>query len=195
MSSISPNIESSAVGVRSMHPKKFAMWLFMITVTMIFVSLSSAYIVKRAEGNWLIINFPELFNITSAIILLSSVSMHLAYIFAKKDNILAMRLSLGVTALLSIAFIIGQYMSWNELVAQDIFFVGNVAGSFVYIFTGLHVLHLAGGVIFLLVVLVNAMKFNVHSRSMTQISICTTYWHFLSGLWLYLYLFLILSNN
>ncbi len=189
------DISESNVQVKSMHPKKFAMWLFMITVTMIFVSLSSAYIVKRAEGNWLIIDFPELFNVTSIIILLSSVSMHLSYLFAKRDNIIGLRVSLAITAILAVSFMIGQYLSWDQLVSQEIFFVGNVAGSFVYIFTGLHVLHLTGGLIFLTIVLVNALKYRVHSKSMTQISICVTYWHFLSGLWLYLYLFLIFSNN
>ncbi|MFT6881350.1 MAG: cytochrome c oxidase subunit 3 [Marinoscillum sp.] len=188
------NIPIGNVSVRSMNPKKFAMWLFLISVTMIFISLSSAYIVKRAEGDWLIVDFPTMFNWTSAIIVLSSVTMQIAYYSSLKNKIGAVKISLAATFVLAIAFVIGQYLSWGELIAQDVFFVGNVAGSFIYIFTGLHVLHLAGGIIFLLVVLVNSFKYKVHSKSMNQISMCTTYWHFLGGLWLYLYLFLILNN-
>lgn len=182
------------VRVKSVHPKKFAMWLFIVSVIMIFISLSSAYIVKKAEGDWLLFEFPSMFKVTSLIIVLSSISMHWAYISAKRNNIQAIRWSLALTTILAIGFVVGQYISWTELVAQDVFFVGNPAGSFIYVFTGLHALHLIGGVIFLLIVLTNAFKYKVHSKSMAQIEMCATYWHFLGGLWLYLYLFLILNN-
>lgn len=180
--------------VRSVHPKKFAMWLFIISVVMIFASLTSAYVVKKAEGDWLIFDFPKLFNVTSVVIVISSITMQMAYYFAKKNNLIGIRVNLAITGLLAIAFVIGQVLSWEELVAQDVYWVGNAAGSFIYIFTGLHGLHLIGGLIFLAIVLVNAFKYKVHSKSMVQIEMCTTYWHFLGGLWLYLYLFLILNN-
>lgn len=180
--------------VKSVHPKKFAMWLFIITVLMLFASLTSAYLVKQADGNWLIIDFPDLFMVTSVIIVISSITMQLAYWNAKKNNLLGIRINLGLTGLLAIAFVIGQFLSWGELVAQDAHWVGNPAGSFIYVFTGLHGLHLIGGIVFLAIVLTNAFKYKVHSKSMTQIEMCTTYWHFLGGLWLYLYLFLILNN-
>ncbi len=180
--------------VRSMHPLKFAMWLFIITVTMIFASMTSAYIVKKAEGDWLIIQFPELFKLTSVLIVVSSLSLHYAYISAKRNNLFHIRLGLIVTAVLAISFGVGQYMSWSELVEQGVYFVGNPAGSFIYVFTGLHVLHLVGGLIFLLVVIVKTFKYQVHSKSLVSLEICATYWHFLGGLWLYLYVFLIVNN-
>ena len=187
-------VMSNAGRVRSMNPKKFALWIFMITVVMIFASLTSAYIVKKAEGDWLLIEFPQLFKLTSVLIVLSSISMHFAYIAAKRNNLFNIRLGLGITGVLAIAFTVGQYMSWGELVAQGVYFVGNPAGSFIYVFTGLHVAHLAGGLIFLLVVVRRSFAYRVHSKSLLSIELCTTYWHFLGGLWLYLYLFL-LSNN
>lgn len=188
------NVPFGKARVRSMHPQKFAMWLFIITVVMIFASLTSAYVVKKAEGDWLIIQFPTLFEWTTAIIILSSISMQLAYFSAVKNNLVALRVALAVTGILAVAFVVGQYMSWSQLVAQDVYFVGNPAGSFIYIFTGLHALHLIGGIVFLAIVLVNAFRYKVHSKSTAQIEMCTTYWHFLGGLWLYLYLFLILNN-
>ena len=181
-------------GVRSMNPKKFAMWLFILSITMIFASLTSAYIVKKAEGDWLIFEFPELFVYTSIVIVLSSISMHFSYLSAKRDNLFNIRLGLVITGILAILFVIGQYLSWNELVEQGIYFVGNPAGSFIYIFTGLHAAHLIGGVVFLGIVLYRAFKYRVHSKNMLSIEMCTTYWHFLGGLWLYLYLFLITNN-
>lgn len=190
----SAEIPVGNVRVRSMHPKKFALWLFIISVVMVFASMTSAYLVKKAEGNWLLVDFPSLFNVTSVLIVLSSISMHFSYLSARRDNLKSIRYGLAVTALLAVGFVVGQYLSWTQLVEQDVFFVGNPAGSFIYIFTGLHALHLIGGIIFLIVVLVNAFKYKVHSRSFDQIEMCTTYWHFLGGLWLYLYLFLVLNN-
>lgn len=194
MSDMNADIPLGTARVRSMNPKKFAMWLFIITITMLFASLTSAYIVKKSEGNWLDFEFPYLFQVTSVIIVLSSISLQFAYYSAKRDNLFNIRAGLIITTLLAFAFLIGQYMSWGQLVAQDVFFVGNPAGSFIYVFTGLHAAHLIGGVIFLIIVVTNAFKYKIHSKNLNQLEMCTTYWHFLGGLWLYLYLFLVLNN-
>ena len=194
MIDVKANIPIGMTSVRSMNPKKFAMWLFIITVTMLFAALTSAYVVKQSEGNWLDFEFPMLFNVTSVIIVISSISLQFSYWAAKKNNLAQIRFGLITTTVLAFAFLVGQYMSWGELVAQDVFFVGNPAGSFIYVFTGLHAAHLIGGIIFLLIVVVNAFKYQVHSKNLNQLEMCVTYWHFLGGLWLYLYLFLILNN-
>jgi len=178
----------------SMHPKKFALWLFIVTVVMVFAALTSAYIVRQSEGNWLEFDLPQTLYITSGIIFLSSVTMQLSYVAAKKDNLVMVRLSMLLTALLGVAFLAGQLISWEDLVAMDVFFVGNPAGSFLYVLTGLHAVHLISGVIFLIVTTVNAFRYKVHSKSMDQIEMCATYWHFLDGLWLYLFLFLLLNH-
>ena len=177
-----------------MHPQKFAMWLFLVSVVMIFISLSSAYIVKKGIGDWEYIQFPPLFKVTTGLIIFSSVTMHFAYLSAKRNNIKYIRVGLIATALLALAFVIGQYMAWGQLVDAGHFFVGNPSSSFIYVFTGLHVAHLLGALIFLFIVLRKAFKYEVHSKSLVRIEMCTTFWHFLGGLWLYLYLFLIFNN-
>jgi cytochrome c oxidase subunit 3 len=178
----------------SMHPKKFALWLFIVTVVMIFAALTSAYIVRQSEGNWLDFELPVTLYVTSGIIFMSSLSMHWAYVSAKKDNLNSLRISMVVTTILGLAFLVGQYMSWQDLVAMDVYFVGNPAGSFMYVLTGLHGVHLVSGIIFMLLVVINAFRYKVHSKSMDQIEMCATYWHFLDGLWLYLFLFLLLNH-
>lgn len=178
----------------SMHPKKFALWLFIVTVVMIFAALTSAYIVRQSEGNWLEFDLPQTIYITSGIILTSSITMQWSYFAAKNDNLMSLRLNTLITAFLGIAFLVGQYIVWQDLVAMDVYFVGNPAGSFMYVLTGLHGVHLISGVIFLILVTVNAFRYKVHSKSMDQIEMCATYWHFLDGLWLYLFLFLILNH-
>jgi len=178
----------------SMHPKKFALWLFIVTVVMIFAALTSAYIVRQSEGNWLEFEIPKTLYISSAIILASSLTMQWSYMAAKKDSLTSLRISSLITAFLGVAFLICQFLAWQDLVAMDVYFVGNPAGSFMYVLTGLHGVHLISGVIFLVLVTVNAFRYKVHSKSMDQIEMCATYWHFLDGLWLYLFLFLLLNH-
>lgn len=178
----------------SMHPKKFGLWLFMITVVMIFASLTSAYIVRQAEGNWVVFELPMEMWVTSAIILISSISMQMAYVAAKKDALDRVKLLVTITSVLGVAFLIGQFFVWGALVDQNIFLVGNPSGSFLYILSGLHGLHLVSGIIFLIIVLISTFKYRVHSKNLAQIQMCATYWHFLGGLWIYLFVFLLLNH-
>lgn len=177
-----------------MNPKKFALWLFMVSVIMIFAALTSAYIVRQAEGNWLLFDLPQLFWINSGVILMSSFSMHWAYLAAKRDNLESVKIATAITTILGVAFLVGQYLAWGALVENSVYFVGNPSGSFVYVLSGLHGLHIVSGVIFLMVLLGSTMKYKVHSKNMNQIEMCATYWHFLGGLWLYLFIFLLLNR-
>ncbi|MEN2282359.1 cytochrome c oxidase subunit 3 [Algoriphagus sp. SE2] len=178
----------------SMHPKKFALWLFMVTVVMIFAAMTSAYIVRQSEGNWLEYDLPQIFWFTSGIVILSSVFLQYGYISAKKDNMTGLKIGLSGAVILGIAFLIGQWYSWVALVDEEVFFVGNPSGSFLYVFTGLHAIHLISGVIFLIIVLISSFSFQIHSKSMVRMEMATTYWHFLGGLWLYLFMFLLLNH-
>ncbi|MBY0433086.1 MAG: cytochrome c oxidase subunit 3 [Cyclobacteriaceae bacterium] len=178
----------------AMHPKKFAMWLFMATVMMLFASLTSAYIVREAEGNWLYFELPSLFYYTSVVIVVSSITMQLAYFAAKKDQVERIKSMLVITALLGLLFLVGQFMAWGQLVRDSIYLVGNPSGSFLYVLTGLHGLHIISAVVFLLITLNSAFKLRTNSRNMAQIEMCTTYWHFLGALWIYLFIFLTINR-
>ena len=178
----------------SMHPRKFALWLFMISIVMIFAALTSAYIVRQADGEWMVFDLPTELWITSGIILLSSITMQWAYVSAKRDNLSMVKVAIGLTTLLGVLFLVGQFYAWGVLVDMRVYFVGNPSGSFLYVLTGLHGLHLVSGVIFLIIVLISTLKYKVHSKNLTQISMCNTYWHFLGGLWLYLFVFLLLNH-
>jgi cytochrome c oxidase subunit III len=181
-----------------MNPRKFALWLFMVSVIMIFGALTSAYIVRQAEGNWLSFEMPTMFWITTAVILVSSFTMHWAYLAAKKDNLESAKVAITITAILGVAFLVGQFLGWKELIANGVHLVGRdasgVSGSFMYVISGLHGLHVISGVIVLLFALVAVFKLKIHSKSLSQIEMSTTYWHFLDGLWLYLFLFLLLNR-
>src|SRR6267142_5881067 len=82
----------------AMNPKKFGMWLFMASVMMLFMSLTSAYIVRQAEGNWVFFELPSLFYITSVIIVMSSITMQWAFFAAKKDQAISVRTLLLISS-------------------------------------------------------------------------------------------------
>lgn len=181
----------------AMHPKKFALWLFIVTVIMIFAALTSAYIVRKADGNWLEFPLPTILWINSGIILLSSATIQWAYISAKRNEFANLKLALIITSFLGIAFLVGQFEAWKDLVDMKVFFGGstsNPSGSFLYVITGVHAAHLISGIIFLLVCLFSSFNFKIHSKNLVQLEMCATYWHFLDFLWIYLFSFLLLNN-
>lgn len=179
---------------RSVNPKIFTMWLFIVSIVMLFAAFTSAYLVRKAEGNWVEFNLPDLFYYSTVVLLASSVSMHAALIAAKKDQFNALRLSISITFVLGLLFLVMQYYGWSQLVEMNVYFVGNPSGSFVYVFSGLHGLHLISGLVVLLVALVAAFRLKINAKALTQIKICSTYWHFLDALWVYLFLFLLINN-
>lgn len=175
----------------SMDPKKFILWGFIVTIIMLFASQTSAYLVRRAEGNWVEFEIPHIFWYSSFVLILSSISMHWSYLAAKKDNFNTLKIAISITFVLGLAFLGMQFMGWKDLVAQNIYFVGNPSGSFFYVFTILHGGHLITGLIVLCVTFVSAMHLKVHAKSLRRIEICATYWHFLDILWIYLFAFLL----
>ena len=176
----------------SMNPKKFGMWLFMASVLMLFISLTSAYIVRQAEGNWLYFDLPKLFLASCGVIIASSIFMQLGFLAAKKNQFGSIKAYVSVTAVLGFVFLVLQYLGWKDMVSNSVYLVGNPSGSFIYILTGLHGLHIVSAIAFLLIVLNSASKQKISSGNMTQIEMCKTYWHFLGVLWLYLFVFLTL---
>ena len=179
------------------HPLKFALWLIIISIIMMFAAFTSAYIVRKEEGNWLEYALPDNLVLNTVFIVLSSVTMQWAFNTARKDNLRQLKLALLLTIILGLSFLVGQWDAWVDLVGRKIFFGGadaNPSGSFLYVLMGVHGFHLVTGLIFVLIVLISSLKFKVHSRNLLRIELCSVYWHFLTGLWLYLYLFLTLNH-
>ena len=174
------------------HPLKFTMWLFLVVVLMLFAAFTSAYIVRRAEGNWEVFQLPDIFQWSVGIVVLSSVFMQLAYNAAKKNHLTQLRIHLWLTFLLGIGFLFNQYSGLMALVEQGVYYVGNPSGSFVYVIAFVHGIHILGGVFFLLSNIYSAHRFKIHADSMLKINLCTTFWHFMGGLWIYLFVFLTL---
>ncbi len=193
------------------------LWLGIVSMTMLFAGLTSAYIVRQGEGKWVEFDLPQLFKISSVIILASSVTMQWALNSIRKDEVGKFKTGLFLTLLLGAGFVVCQYYAWSELYHNGIAFtgkissiksdftyvpagqetlaeagdVGNVAGSFLYVITGLHVVHLLAGLIVLIIVFSRAMAERYSQANYNGVKMCAVYWHFLDGLWLYLFFFLL----
>lgn len=172
------------------------MWLGLGSIVMVFAGLTSAYVVRKGAGDWFSIVLPQIFWISSAVIIVSSVTMNLALQAFRKDNKKNGVLFLGLTLALGLGFTLTQFMGWSELTQNGVYLVhakgqtSLVSGSFIYLLSGLHLAHLGGGLIALIFTMIRGAmgrygQTNVHGVRLTAI-----YWHFLDALWIYLFLFL-----
>lgn len=168
------------------------------SIVMLFGGLTSAYVVRHDGGAWFSINLPQQFWISSAIILFSSVTMILSQWAYGSDRKGYGNLFMGVTLILGVLFSLFQWLGWKELVRNGIFLSpadgqgALISGSFIYVLTGLHLLHLFGGLIALFITLIKGFMGKYSSANTHGVKLAAIYWHFLGGLWIYLFLFLTL---
>jgi cytochrome c oxidase subunit 3 len=168
------------------------LWFGMASIIMFFAGLTSAVIVRKGDGNWLVYDIPSMFLNSTIVIVISSLILIAAHFFAKRNNFLATKIALTLTLILGVAFIFMQFEGYSQLVEAGIYLTGaehNASGSFLYIVSGVHLAHLLGGVIALIVVVFNGYKEQYNSKNLLGLQVCSTYWHFLGAMWVYLYLF------
>ena len=177
---------------KKIHPHKFTLWVGIGSILMMFAGLTSAYIVKRNQANWLSFELPHWFWYSTGAIVLSSVCIMLAVRSLKKGEMAAYRGWVGSTLVLGVLFIVMQWMGFRELWAQGITLVGNVAYSFLFVIVGFHALHVLGGVIALLVLYVKILIGKADRSNAVPVQLAATYWHFVDLLWIYLMIFLLM---
>ncbi|MCI5080867.1 MAG: cytochrome c oxidase subunit 3 [Saprospiraceae bacterium] len=178
------------------HPKQFALLVACASIMMMFAAWTSAYIVRQAAGNWLEFRLPDIFFVSTAIILLSSITLHSSYLAFKRGNEGLYKGLLILTFLLGIGFLVMQYQGWLAMVEIGVPLRANPSGDFVYLISGVHALHIIGGIAVLLVALIHAfaLKFKITPARKLRFELTLTYWHFVDLLWVYLLLFLTMQG-
>ena len=170
---------------------KQLLWIGIGSIVMFFAGLTSAYVVRKPEGNWVEFLLPDWFLYSTVIIVLSSMML----ILAKRRihaHTVSSNLILG-TFFLGIIFSYFQFRGWQELTNQGVFLTGkgsNVSGSFLYVITLAHLIHLIGG---LIAILITAIKTRIGKYSIKEclgFDLTSIYWHFVGLLWIYLFIFL-----
>ena len=141
---------------KKIHPHKFTLWVAVASILMMFAGLTSAFIVKSNQSGWQDIDLPKVFWISTAVIILSSLTVQMALRSFRQREMSQYRSLIGVTLALGVAFVLLQWMGFQQLWGQHITFKGGNAGQFLYVIFGLHALHVIGGVITLIVMFIRA---------------------------------------
>lgn len=222
------------------------LYVSIVSIVMLFSAFCSAFIVSKGGNFWVNLVLPSSFWISTAIILVSSLTMNLALSAIRRNNKKITSIFLSVTLLLGVLFAVFQWNGWGQMIDRGNYFVGNImdpesdaffvkgeygkdftltfnaqelsykdgklffpdgkelnavqydnlknqrntASSYIYIITALHVLHLLGGLIYLVFVTISAFREQFDSSNYLRISLISIYWHFLDILWILLFLFL-----
>ena len=176
---------------------RIGMWVGLASIAMMFTSLSSAYIVRYASANdWLPLAVPRAMFASTALIVISSITIELARRKLKRSFQDSYRRYLLFTVLLGLAFLVSQLISWRQLARQGIYLASNPHSSFFYLLTGAHAVHLFGGLLALAFLWLRWRRevsgsALIAKRQATTDAV-TIYWHFMDGLWIYLFLRLFL---
>jgi cytochrome c oxidase subunit 3 len=168
------------------------LWISMISMTMFFAGLTSAYVVSRKREDWVSFDLPMSFYISTVLIVLSSITLLVSLRLLKKENLKASLMLLLVTLALGLGFVYYQYEGFNQLKSVGLFFTGpnsTVSTSFIIGITFMHVLHLLAGVIVLLVVIYNHFKSKYNAAETLGFELGAIFWHFVGVLWIYLFFF------
>ncbi len=177
-------------GARILDPAQLALWFFLATVAMLFAAFSSAYLIRRASADWLPVALPGILWATTAVLALSSVTLELGR--RASEHRTALRW-VTATALFGFAFVAGQLLAWRQLAASGVYLPTNPHSSFFYILTGLHALHLAGGIVLVAWVVLRLARRDGgtlaerYAGRRRLVGLCATYWHFLGAIWVYLF--------
>ena len=194
------------IEIKVSKAKKMMLWFGMISITMTFAGLTSAFIVSSSRPDWLdSFILPNWFTISTISIVLSSVFFQFAKfrldkyvrvslpeninIYIERNNV---NILLVLTIITAVIFVVSQFLGFNEIISQGYYFTGpesSVTTSYVYILVFLHLAHLFAGMIVLTVVI---SKFNKqkYEKNKLGFELALIFWHFLGALWIYLFFFM-----
>jgi len=179
---------------RTARSYKLILLFAMISMFMMFAGLTSAFVVSKSRADWLKdFQLPTAFYYSTLVIIGCSVFIHLAKKAMRKDNRSQTTSFLLITLAFGILFVVLQFVGFRQIVESGYYFTGSyssITTTFLYIVTVVHLAHLSGGLISLLIIIYNHFKQKYNSTQTLGIELGAMYWHFLDFLWVYLFLFL-----
>jgi cytochrome c oxidase subunit 3 len=171
-----------------------ALSLGLTCILMFFMALTSAYIVRKGlGGDWQPVELPQILWFTTAVLLASSFTIERARRHLAGGDAAGYRRWWTLTTALGFVFLGGQYLAWLALRTQGVFLASNPSSSFFYVLTAAHGAHLLGGILALLVVGLRRWP-GAAERQATAVDVACVYWHFMDGLWVFLFLLLYLGR-
>jgi cytochrome c oxidase subunit III len=180
-----PQLESEAI--RHGQKLRLALAVVVAVVTSLFGLFISAYLMRMEFGDWRPLPAPSLLWANTAVLVLCSGALQWAYHAAVRSELSTLKVMLGAGGVLSLAFIAGQYLVWQELQQAGYYLTSNPANAFFYVLTAAHALHLVGGLVAWSRVAARLYEGGDFQRVKLGVELCATYWHFLLAVWLVLF--------
>lgn len=191
---------SKGWGLKRREPFAFMLYLAMIGSGLLFFFLILVFITKENQNQDIPLAIPRVFWASTWVILTSSATLHWANKAFKEERFRSYRLNISLTLLAGIIFIILQGFGWEKLFSLGITMRNNTGGMFIYILSGLHILHTLGGLIalasankdaFQRMEYVDSFVYSVNPPNQLKIKLISIYWHFIDILWVAIFLFLL----
>jgi cytochrome c oxidase subunit 3 len=168
------------------------LWVSMVSMTMMFAGLTSAYVISSSREDWVSFELPKAFEISTLLIVLSSLTFYLAKKFTQYNKRPAATFSLLLTLALGLGFVYEQLQGFEALKAMGLFFTGpesEVSSSMLLVIVFAHALHVLAGIACLLVIVVNHFRFKYDATDLLGLELGAIFWHFLDLLWIGLFCF------
>jgi cytochrome c oxidase subunit 3 len=174
----------------TMPPSKVGLGVFLAVVGSLFALFTSAYFMRMGLSDWRAMPVPRILWVNTGVLVLSSVALQCAVIAARNGQLDMVRLGLVTGGLTAAAFLVGQVVAWRELTADGFFLTANPANSFFYLITGMHGLHIVGGLVGLGRTTLRAYGEKRAEPVRLGVELCAMYWHFLLLVWLFVFVLL-----
>ncbi|OJJ18607.1 hypothetical protein BKI52_23635 [marine bacterium AO1-C] len=178
---------------RRREPFNFMLWTAIVGISIMFFALTLLYVARKGTTQVMI---PSLFWLSTFFITLSSITLWRVNVTIRRERFRQAKLLLGATLALGLCFIGLQVAGWQQLISAKIYINNNLAGSFIYIISGLHIAHILGGLVFLSLMFVDIARHktyvdsfihSVNPPNQLRLKLVTVYWHFVDILWWYLF--------
>ena len=174
-------------GASSLPAATIGLGVFLAVVSSLFALFISAYFMRMQVADWAEIPAPKLLWFNTGVLILSSVALQYTHVAARRGRMEDVRDGLIAGGLFAVAFLLGQLLAWQQLNAAGYFLAANPANTFFYLFTGLHGLHLLGGLVALGWTTGKVWRGVELNQVRLSVQLCAVYWHFLLALWLVLF--------
>ncbi|MGB1241646.1 MAG: cytochrome c oxidase subunit 3 [Chitinophagales bacterium] len=186
------------------HPLVMMLYFGIVSLTVLFLGLTIAYFFSREAWTWSQFRFPKAFLLSTVVIVASSFSIQRALKFYETDASEELKRTFLLSLVLSVLFVVLQVIGWSDLYTRGIYIAGKPDGSYLYLISGLHVLHVLVGLLVLFVFYkkvnkklkdpVESLLFFTTPKKERELQMIVTYWHFVDVLWVYLLLFFLFNH-
>jgi cytochrome c oxidase subunit III len=174
-------------GASSLPAATIGLGVFLAVVSSLFALLISAYFMRMSAADYRVLPAPLLLWFNTGVLILSSAALQLAYVAARQGHIDDVRIGLFAAGGSALVFLVGQLLAWRQLNAAGYFLATNPGNAFFYLLTGLHGLHLSGGLVALALTTGKVWRGFELGQVRLSVRLCAIYWHFLLLLWLVLF--------